>query len=359
MDGVFVRGGAVALLTIGSALPAAAQSPRAARGDTIVRVIDADRFSVRARLDSIKTLWRRFDDEPVTSELSVRLRQQIEAMATAMRAANGPRAAQIIVRGDDGSPFEMHAKGWIGITTGDVPLQEQMGPGGHLVRYFAHPAIVSVERNSPAQAAGIVAGDSLIAYDGMDVVGRTLNLTQMLIPDRKLGVTVRRGGENREYSVIVAKAPSRLFIRRWSSDDPFPGDPEDRVFRIPRSGGGRPFAMIMGGQWDEAGMPHVFTLSANGVFGASMMTLDPVLAKSLNLQPGVLVKGVSNATAADRAGLRAGDVIIAVGDQSVKTLADLQAATMIRADARTVTFQVMRDKKPRVITVTWSSPASP
>ena len=57
MDGFFARGGAVALLTIGVALPAGAQGgsgaaagPTRERRDTVVRVIDA---TPRVRMDSI------------------------------------------------------------------------------------------------------------------------------------------------------------------------------------------------------------------------------------------------------------------------------------------------------------------
>ena len=66
------------------------------------------------------------------------------------------------------------------------------------------------------------------------------------------------------------------------------------------------------------------------------------------------------ATAAARAGLlHTGDVIVAVGGQSVTTLGEVQVASVNRAENRTVTFQVIRDKKPRAITITWGVPTPP
>ena len=130
------------------------------------------------RLDSIIALMRAIDGEPAMSENGTKLRQELEAMMTTLRMA--PSETGIVVgprlRGP-ASTFEFHTRGWIGITTGDAPMNREISQaGGEFVKYFAHPAIISVDRDSPAQLAGIVAGDSLIAYDGVDVVGRTLNL---------------------------------------------------------------------------------------------------------------------------------------------------------------------------------------
>jgi C-terminal processing protease CtpA/Prc len=290
-------------------------------------------------------------------------------MVRALGAAQGGGAQVFIDRKPEGfSRLEIHTRGYIGITTGDAPMK--VDPSGIYVQYLAHPAIVSIDRDSPAQAAGILVGDSLIAYDGVDVVGRMLNLNRMLIPDRKLGVTVRRAGENKEYQLTVARAPM-TFLRRIDPDEPLlPGDPMERASgtatvegnRVRVGGGGRgAMPAVVGGQWigGFGARGGGFTISSNGVFGASMETLEPVLAKAIDRPPGVLVKRVPEATVAAKAGLLPGDVIIAVGGQSVTTLGEVQEASVLRAENRTVTFQVVRDKKPRVITVTWGAPPSP
>jgi membrane-associated protease RseP (regulator of RpoE activity) len=366
MDGFLARGGAVALLTIGVALPAGAQGtgagrmPRDSAGrtsrDTILRIIAP---TIRAQLDSITVLMRLFDGEPVTSETSIRLRQELESAAAGLV----PRGARIVLRQDGQGPFEMmHARGYIGITTGGAPMSQEIVPSGRYVQYFAHPAIVSVDRDSPAQLAGIVAGDSLIAYDGVDVVGRRLNLNQMLMPERRLGVTVRRGGDNKEYQITVARAPMAFAFRQTD-----PGELPSKIVRVLGEGsggvGGRGAPrVIVNGQWigsSASGGFSAFTLTKNGVFGASMITLDAVLAKSLDRPSGVLVTDVPESTVAGRAGLRAGDVIVSVAGQAVATLGEVQVASVNRAENRMVALQVIREKKPRTITVSWGEPPSP
>lgn len=371
MDGFFARGGAVALLTMGAALPLSAQGSGASTGpvhrDTVVRVI----VGPRVTMDSLRVLMRAIDQEAPLSDQALRLRQEFEAAMKAMSTLGPYQGTTRIFFGrkPDGPPpsLEMHTRGYIGITTGDAPMKRRIDSSGFYVQYFAHPAIVSVDRDSPAQVAGILAGDSLVAYDGVDVVGRMLNLNQMLLPERRLGVTVRRAGENRDYQLTVARAPMMLFLREIDGDDPLlPGERVERVERAQggggraRVGGGRgTMPTVVGGQWiGEPGMRGGFTISNNGLFGASMETLEPGLAKAIDRPPGVLVKRVGEATVAGKAGLMVGDVIVAVGGQPITTLGEVQVASS-RAENRTVTFQVVRDKKPRTITIVWATPASP
>lgn len=371
MEAYLARGGVVALLTIGAAAPVVAQGAGASAGtvrrDTIVRVIDP---AMRVKLDSLFTLRQIFERQSAMSDRGMRIRSEIDAMWNAIMADDRGQRIFVTGRGEGPTLLESHAKGWIGITT-DAPTEKE----GNYVRYFAHPAIVSVERDSPAQIAGIAAGDSLIAYDGVDVVGRTLNLGEMMVPDRKLGVTVRRSGENKDYQVTVARPPIRVFFKQFNPDNP--AEQIERVFTLPpgeaggratvRAGvsaggfGGRgTMPVIINGEWIGA-IPRVgggFTLSANGVFGASMMTLEPVLAKSLDRPVGVLVRNVPEATVAAKAGLLPGDIIVAVGGQAVATVGDVQVASVNRAENRSVTLKVVRDKKTRNIVVTWNGPSS-
>jgi serine protease Do len=72
------------------------------------------------------------------------------------------------------------------------------------------------------------------------------------------------------------------------------------------------------------------------------------------LEPGVLVNDVSDETPASRGGLRTGDVIVSVAGQTVTSLRALQEAVAIRsAGERSIVLQVMRDKRPHNVTVSW------
>jgi serine protease DegQ len=100
---------------------------------------------------------------------------------------------------------------------------------------------------------------------------------------------------------------------------------------------------------------RTFVLS-NGMFGASMSTVSADLAKALRLKTGVLVNEVPEQTPAWRAGLRTGDVIVSVDEQPVLSLNEFRDRVLTRLRQRAVALQVVRNQKPRTVTLTWSSP---
>jgi serine protease Do len=66
---------------------------------------------------------------------------------------------------------------------------------------------------------------------------------------------------------------------------------------------------------------------------------------------GVLVRSVEKGSRADKAGLRAGDVIVRVGDQQVHDTSDFTHALHSRK-AGSVNVEVIRDKKAQTLTIT-------
>lgn len=74
------------------------------------------------------------------------------------------------------------------------------------------PVVVDVERDSPAAAAGFLAGDTLHQVDGRDPVQSGFNIRQ-LTPGREYVVTVRRGGDARELR-LVPGAPRETGARQ-------------------------------------------------------------------------------------------------------------------------------------------------
>jgi hypothetical protein len=367
------RGGAAALLTLGASLPLVAQSagpqPARARDSAAVQVMVMRRggldSTIRVHVDSIWTLMRAYEEAQPGSPSWVTLKKQIEELIpfsgrlSRARAGGGGFASglpRIAFRSMNPAALP---KGWIGFTTSG-PHSESMNDDGQIVTYFDYPTIVTVDGHSPAERAGIMRGDELVAYNGLDVVGRALNLTQLLVPEKKLLVTIRRGGETKDYPVIVAKASERIDIRRLELNG-LPLDLEraqierahvqgrtdaagSAIFAGPGTavGGG---SLPMGGRF--------FVIAPNGVFGASASSVGPELARALKLETGVLVNDVPEETPASKAGLRPGDVIVGVAGRQVASLHELQRLIETRAADRSVALRIMRDKKPRNITVRW------
>ena len=352
METRLTRGAVVALLILGFAAPIGAQGggggtiqlrQREPRDSAELRAM----VMTKARLDSVMTLMRELGQFPAQSPEARAMRLKIDSLM--------PTTGRVTLRasGTASMPFP---KGWIGINA-QGPRNIDFGPDGYTVQYFDYPAIISVDPESPAKRAGILPGDVLLAYDGVDVKGHRFDLNQMLVPDKKLSVAVRHDGEQKEYTLTVMQAPvttwerglepsgrGNIFVQRVSPD----GLRGDVVLRVPPTGTGEARA--------RTGIlvpSRTFFLSSNGAFGAVLNTVTPELARNLKLETGVLVIDVTDETPASMSGLQPGDVIVNVGGQSVASLRALQEILKTRIADRTVVLDVVRDKKPRKVTVNW------
>jgi len=140
----------------------------------------------------------------------------------------------------------------------------------------------SVEKGGPADKAGIEAGDVILRFDGKPVnssedLPRVVGGTK---PGSKVVVQVWRNKATRDLQVVVAELN------------------EDRTGRQARSGKPQP------------------PVAAH--FGMGVTDLTDAQRKELKVEGGVFVDNVQGVAA--RAGLRRGDVILAVNNQDVKTV---------------------------------------
>jgi membrane-associated protease RseP (regulator of RpoE activity) len=381
MDQFLTRGAAVAAFTLGTlaafgsagAQVAAGAARPLMRDSVVVRVINSDQ---KVMVDSVMVIMRALDGEAPQSEQAVRLRRELEAMTRALTIAGRGRgvSGSIMLRATPVEGFreiEMrHVRGWIGLSTGMAPHEEFADSVSYFVRYFKYPEIISVEPNSPAQRAGIIPGDVLVAYDGNDVVSRRIDVGQLLVPDRRLAVTVQREGESKEFSMVVAKTPMRIMVRR--NDDlgeliPLPGEMmrggaggvmrampaprPDQPDRVVVFGGAQGGAVAAGSGEYRFATPFMF--NSNGVFGAVLMTVTPEFARVSRLKEGVVIQDCPEDSPAYRNGLRTGDAIVSVGGQPVTRTADVRAVLFSKRNERTAVFQVLREKKQLSVTVKW------
>lgn len=206
-------------------------------------------------------------------------------------------------------------RGWIGVS-----IAEQ-SDRGVLVR--------SVEPNSPADKAGVKANDIIVQYGRQDVVG-VLQLTRLVSETpvgRTVDVTIRR--ENREQTLKVTTEKAPLTIGGYRIQRPDLAAINDRVVR---------------------GVEDVYRSVFVSQAGIRVESLTPQLREFFGVKAGegVLVASVDAESAAEKAGLKAGDVITAVDGQSVSTPSAFGREVRSRT---TFTLKVVRDKQEREIRV--------
>lgn len=189
--------------------------------------------------------------------------------------------------------------------------------------------VTLVRPGSPAEAAGIKPGDVVAEYNGQRVEG--IEQFSRLVRETPVGrpakLRVLRNGASvmlnaRIETISAAERPGPVAFPR------VPVPPAERL-DVPRS--------LM--TW------------RNPVLGIEGEPLFGQLAGYFAVTEGVLVRSVAAGSVAEKAGLRAGDVIVRVGKQSVATPAEV-TARLRTADSPTVRLTVMRERAEVAITVT-------
>jgi serine protease Do/serine protease DegQ len=98
-----------------------------------------------------------------------------------------------------------------------------------------------------------------------------------------------------------------------------------------------------------------------GLLGVNIYSLTPDMAKSLNIPntQGVLVSQVNEGSAADKAGIKAGDVITSINGQTIKSNSELRNAVGLSRVGEKLDVALIRDRKPlRFSAVITELPAS-
>jgi serine protease Do len=147
--------------------------------------------------------------------------------------------------------------------------------------------VAGVMKGGPAETAGIKPGDVIVNFDGKDVaeIGTLPALVAATPIDKTVAVKVVRNGSEQTLSVKVARMP---------------GERAEVASQTER---------------------------AQGKWGLALRDLDAPTAERVGVAPGegVLVAGVQPDSAAEKAGVRQGDVILEVNRQKATSVADVQA----------------------------------
>ena len=287
----------------------------------------------------------------------------------AKRAAASMSRALLQVRESE----QARPRGWIGLVVQGPGLTPRVEDGQLLVRYFAYPRVVSVDPSSPAQRAGLVPNDTLLAYDGVDVSENDISFTRLLRPNARVTIRIRRDGKVREVPVTVAAAPTRIVQRRDDESrarEPWPPGsiPDAPVFpRVPMPvpSAGAPMRVTV-----RPTMPAIAPMApgaptrpmiafgfsyGNGVAGAQLSTISEGLGKALGVSSGVLVTSAPVGSPANESGIVDGDVISKVAGQAVRRVTEVRDLVALAAENgdHAVELELVRQKKPMKLILRW------
>jgi membrane-associated protease RseP (regulator of RpoE activity) len=264
-------------------------------------------------------------------------------------------------------------RGWLGIVVSGTAREPRIDNGELIIRYLTYPEIVSVEPASPAEKAGLIQSDTLVAYDGRDVRDQDISLTRLLQPNKRVLVKIRRDGRTRDVPVTIADVPSRIRLRTETTMIPrepgVPGGPTapiefprgvaprpappSRVFFAPTLPA-MPRASFSGPASGMTGM--IYTAGSAGVAGAELVAVTEGLARVVGVERGVLVTRAPVGSLAHESGLRDGDVIVRVGGEPVSTVMAVRDQVKIAVvnGESSVDVECIRARKPMKLKLRWS-----
>jgi len=252
-------------------------------------------------------------------------------------------------------------EGWLGINY-VCEIKTEAKKGELFVTHYGYPLIASVEPGSPADRAGLEAGDTIVAYNGEDLKNRTLSLTKLLKPDSKLTVKVHRAKEVYDIPVTVGRrtryapnvrllAPGAMIeidtifggMRAMTAPEARPTTVRVRPVPPAIAQTPQPPTPPIAYAWSDATMP---------LAGAEMARVSPELGEVFGVERGVLILAVGQNTPAARAGLRGGDVILKVNGQDVAVPIQVQRQLQ-RAEEPQVKLTIVRKRKTQQVILRW------
>jgi serine protease Do len=202
--------------------------------------------------------------------------------------------------------------------------------------------ITSVTEGGPADKAGIKQGDVVLEYNGQAVDGMTQfqRLVRETPASRQVKIGLWRNGAPLTLTATVETRKS------MSIESP---DLDINVF-----GNSPTFEMTPMPSMQPFDMPHIMTLMPSRRLGIEGEGLgeEPQFAEFLGVKDGVLVKSVVKNSAAEKAGIKAGDVITKIGDTHVGSSRDITSTLHANHQNQTFVVTVVRNKKEMQVTVT-------
>ncbi len=200
----------------------------------------------------------------------------------------------------------------------DVPADEATGV-----------LIVSVQENGPADAAGLVRGDIVLAVDGVAVnsVDELVDLLGAAEPGDEVELSVQHGSETLAISVTLGDRAGGAYLgvvpyvvdQAIADAVELPGDAEPAITPVPTE---EPTEEPTAEPTEEAAEEPTEEAPATATPDAAPRPLTAV---------GAAIAEVLADSPAAAAGLQVGDIIIAVNDKVVENAADL--AVLVRENA--------------------------
>ena len=203
--------------------------------------------------------------------------------------------------------------------------------------------VTMVDQDAPAGKAGIKEHDVILSMNGTNVESKSQ--LQRMIHETPAGRVVTLG-LSRDGQPLTLKV--QLADRRSEFSHVMKGKDRDSDFHFEMP------KMPDMPEMPDVDIPAIDVVMAHSLVRSGVMVenITPQLGEFFGARNGigVLVRSVEKGSRGDKAGMRAGDVIVRVGDQAFHDTSDFTHALRSR-NGGSVNVEVIRDKKPQTLTI--------
>jgi serine protease Do len=240
------------------------------------------------------------------------------------------------------NPLLAHASvsGYLGVDVSDVDADKAQALKLKEVR---GAIITLIDHDAPAGQIGLKINDVVLAINGENVESaeQLRRMLREIPPGRKISLQISRDGNIQTLAVqlVDRKALDHDVWGKIGAE----GATIEPAPAVPAMG-------IVGGDVPITSGFHMSIFTSTLNVGALVEPLTSQMAEYLGVQGGLMVKQVAKKSEAAAAGLKAFDVILKVGSDSITTAADWDRA--LRSNVgKPVQVTILRDKKQQTVTL--------
>ena len=238
--------------------------------------------------------------------------------------------------------------GYLGVQTQEVTKENFSKFGLASVRGVA---VEKVMENSPAAAAGLQAGDVIVRFENEEItsVRKLTRLISEVAADHQVKISVLRNNSEQDITATLGKRPMPKF-ENGNFAYKVPGMKLGELKEFPAMPPMAEMPKIMTTPGAE-GKAFAWTIGGGRQIGVGVLPLSKQLAAHYGVDSGLLVNDVRENSPADKAGLKAGDIIVEAEGNAVKGDLELIRAINEKKEGD-VTLTYVRDGKRQTVNVT-------
>ena len=264
-------------------------------------------------------------------------------IAPAAAGAQVTRFSQIVEEANPLLLLHSGSQGYLGVLVTDV---DNDSANKLKLKEVRGALITLIDHDAPAAQVGLRVNDVVLQVNGQPVEGAEAfgRIMREIPPGRKISLVFSRDGAIQTIAVQLAdhhKMESDIWDKLNKSSD----------ISSPVQG-----SAYLGTGTGTVGDPSLPTASILVPWGGRLnvgVIVEPLnsqTAEYLGVENGLMVRQVSRKSEAAAAGMRAHDVILKVGTESISTVSDWERA-MRANQGKSVAVTILRDKKQQTLTL--------